>query len=149
MTLWQAAAPASSLGFTLVGLVILLPVILGYTAWSYRVFRGKPTQAGHLRLRSPTRRFQRAACAAAQIAGDAHFRAGRCPGCPAPPGAGRPGQGPQRNERTRLLPAGAAPRAAAVEGGCAPGPARAAGAVGGRTGPAGAAAGLAAGRAAR
>jgi cytochrome d ubiquinol oxidase subunit II len=41
MTLWQAAAPASSLGFTLVGLVILLPVILGYTAWSYRVFRGK------------------------------------------------------------------------------------------------------------
>ena len=45
MTLWQAAAPASSLGFTLVGLVILLPVILGYTAWSYRVFRGK-VQAG-------------------------------------------------------------------------------------------------------
>lgn len=41
MTLWQAAAPASSLGFTLVGLVVLLPVILGYTAWSYRVFRGK------------------------------------------------------------------------------------------------------------
>jgi cytochrome d ubiquinol oxidase subunit II len=41
MTLWQAAAPASSLGFSLVGLVVLLPVILGYTAWSYRVFRGK------------------------------------------------------------------------------------------------------------
>jgi cytochrome d ubiquinol oxidase subunit II len=41
MTLWQAAAPASSLSFSLVGLVILLPVILGYTAWSYRVFRGK------------------------------------------------------------------------------------------------------------
>ncbi len=40
MTL-AAAAPASSLGFSLVGLVILLPVILGYTAWSYRVFRGK------------------------------------------------------------------------------------------------------------
>ena len=43
MTLWQAAAPASSLGFSLVGLVLLLPVILGYTAWSYRVFRGKVT----------------------------------------------------------------------------------------------------------
>jgi len=41
MTLWQAAAPASSMGFSLVGLVVLLPVILGYTAWSYRVFRGK------------------------------------------------------------------------------------------------------------
>lgn len=27
MTLWQAAAPASSLGFTTVGLVVLLPVI--------------------------------------------------------------------------------------------------------------------------
>ncbi|OEZ01619.1 MULTISPECIES: cytochrome d ubiquinol oxidase subunit II [Stenotrophomonas] len=41
MTLWEAAAPASSMGFSLVGLVVLLPVILGYTAWSYRVFRGK------------------------------------------------------------------------------------------------------------
>jgi len=41
MTLWDAAAPPSSLGFSLVGLVVLLPVILGYTAWSYRVFRGK------------------------------------------------------------------------------------------------------------
>jgi len=29
------------MGFSLVGLVVLLPVILGYTAWSYRVFRGK------------------------------------------------------------------------------------------------------------
>lgn len=31
----------SSLGFSLVGLAVMLPVILGYTAWSYRVFRGK------------------------------------------------------------------------------------------------------------
>ncbi|MCL7714690.1 cytochrome d ubiquinol oxidase subunit II [Stenotrophomonas mori] len=43
MTLWQAAAPTSSLGFSMVGLVLLLPVILGYTVWSYRVFRGKVT----------------------------------------------------------------------------------------------------------
>ena len=43
LTLWQAAAPASSLGFSMVGLVLLLPVILGYTVWSYRVFRGKVT----------------------------------------------------------------------------------------------------------
>src|SRR5690606_41836913 len=40
-TLWQAAAPASSQVFALVGLVMLLPLVLGYTAWSYRVFRGK------------------------------------------------------------------------------------------------------------
>jgi len=43
MTLWQAAAPTSSLGFSMVGLLLLLPVILGYTVWSYRVFRGKVT----------------------------------------------------------------------------------------------------------
>jgi len=48
LTLWQAAAPASSLGFSLVGLVLLLPVILGYTVWSYKVFRGKVTaEAGY------------------------------------------------------------------------------------------------------
>ncbi|MFA9460038.1 cytochrome d ubiquinol oxidase subunit II [Thiohalorhabdus methylotrophus] len=43
LTIEAAAAHPSSQGFTLVGLVILLPVILGYTAWSYRVFRGKIT----------------------------------------------------------------------------------------------------------
>jgi len=42
-TIWEAAAPASSQGFAMVGLVVLLPLILGYTAWSYRVFRGKVT----------------------------------------------------------------------------------------------------------
>jgi len=41
MTLWEAAAPPSSQGFMLAGVAVLLPVILGYTAWSYRVFRGK------------------------------------------------------------------------------------------------------------
>jgi cytochrome bd ubiquinol oxidase subunit II len=41
LSIWDAAAPPSSQGFVLVGLVVLLPVILGYTAWSYRVFRGK------------------------------------------------------------------------------------------------------------
>ena len=41
LTLWQAASPPSSQGFVLAGLVVLLPAILGYTAWSYRVFRGK------------------------------------------------------------------------------------------------------------
>lgn len=41
LTVWQAAAPPASQGFALVGLVVLLPAILGYTWWSYRVFRGK------------------------------------------------------------------------------------------------------------
>jgi cytochrome d ubiquinol oxidase subunit II len=41
LTLWEAASGAASQGFLLVGVVLLLPVILGYTAWSYRVFRGK------------------------------------------------------------------------------------------------------------
>ncbi|WP_045769490.1 cytochrome d ubiquinol oxidase subunit II [Xanthomonas albilineans] len=43
LTIWEAASPPSSQGFVLVGLALLLPVILGYTAWSYRVFRGKIT----------------------------------------------------------------------------------------------------------
>ena len=41
LTIWDAASPPSSQMFVLVGLVVLLPVILGYTWWSYRVFRGK------------------------------------------------------------------------------------------------------------
>ena len=38
-----AAAPASSQLFTLVGAVVIIPVILAYTGWSYYVFRGKVT----------------------------------------------------------------------------------------------------------
>ena len=41
LTIWEAASPPSSQGFVLVGLVVMLPVILGYTFWSYRVFAGK------------------------------------------------------------------------------------------------------------
>ena len=41
LTIWQAAAPDSSLAFALVGTVVLVPVILGYTAYAYWVFRGK------------------------------------------------------------------------------------------------------------
>ena len=37
----QAAAPADSQLFMLVGTVIMVPLILAYTAWSYWVFRGK------------------------------------------------------------------------------------------------------------
>ncbi len=41
LTIWQAAAPESSLWFTLVGTIVLIPLILGYTAYAYWVFRGK------------------------------------------------------------------------------------------------------------
>ncbi len=41
VTIHQAAAPDSSLLFMLVGALVLLPLILGYTAYSYWVFRGK------------------------------------------------------------------------------------------------------------
>ena len=41
LTIWQAAAPDSSLAFALVGALILVPIILVYTAYSYWVFRGK------------------------------------------------------------------------------------------------------------
>ncbi|MFM0609735.1 cytochrome d ubiquinol oxidase subunit II [Paraburkholderia sediminicola] len=41
VTLDQAAAPRSSQLFTLVGAVVILPIILIYTTVGYRVFRGK------------------------------------------------------------------------------------------------------------
>ena len=41
ITIWQAAAPANSQVFMLFGVAVLIPLILGYTAWAYWVFRGK------------------------------------------------------------------------------------------------------------
>jgi cytochrome d ubiquinol oxidase subunit II len=41
LTIEEAAAPQSSLLFALVGAVILIPIILAYTAYAYWVFRGK------------------------------------------------------------------------------------------------------------
>ena len=40
ITLWQAAAPANSLRFLLVGMVIMLPVLLFYTGYAYHIFKG-------------------------------------------------------------------------------------------------------------
>ena len=39
----DAAAPAQSQGFALVGAVVIIPFILAYTGWAYYVFRGKVT----------------------------------------------------------------------------------------------------------
>ena len=41
MTIWEAAAHPSALTFVLIGAVIVLPAIVGYTIFSYWVFRGK------------------------------------------------------------------------------------------------------------
>jgi len=41
LSIWAAAAPRSAQIFVLVGVVIILPIILSYTALSYWVFRGK------------------------------------------------------------------------------------------------------------
>jgi cytochrome d ubiquinol oxidase subunit II len=46
ITIWQAASPENSQLFMLVGVAVLIPLILGYTAWAYWVFRGK-VRAGH------------------------------------------------------------------------------------------------------
>jgi cytochrome d ubiquinol oxidase subunit II len=40
-TLWQAASSEGTQAFLLVGTLVLLPIILMYTGWSYWVFRGK------------------------------------------------------------------------------------------------------------
>ncbi|HDZ1986571.1 TPA: ubiquinol oxidase subunit II, partial [Klebsiella pneumoniae] len=37
----QAAAPVMSQSFMLAGSLVIIPVILVYTFWSYYVFRGK------------------------------------------------------------------------------------------------------------
>lgn len=41
LTIWEAAAPDESLSFLLYGAVVLVPMILCYTAYAYWVFRGK------------------------------------------------------------------------------------------------------------
>ena len=49
LTIKEAAAPDNSLGFLLVGAVILIPIILAYTGYAYWVFRGKvdPNEGYH------------------------------------------------------------------------------------------------------
>jgi cytochrome bd ubiquinol oxidase subunit II len=49
LLIWEAAAPDASLKFTLVGTLVLVPLILAYTAYAYWVFRGKidPSEGYH------------------------------------------------------------------------------------------------------
>ncbi len=41
VTIWEAASAPESLMVILVGAAVVLPAILGYTIYVYRVFRGK------------------------------------------------------------------------------------------------------------
>ena len=43
LTIWQAASSTESLWIIFVGACVVLPIIVGYTVFSYRVFRGKAT----------------------------------------------------------------------------------------------------------
>lgn len=47
VTIWDAAAPPQSQSFMLVGAMIIIPIILIYTAWAYWVFRGKAGVHGY------------------------------------------------------------------------------------------------------
>ena len=47
ISIWQAAAPYSSQLFMLIGALVLIPIILAYTAFSYWVFRGKVGEEGY------------------------------------------------------------------------------------------------------
>lgn len=47
VTIWEAAAPARSQIFMLIGASVLIPIILAYTAWAYWVFRGKVAGDGY------------------------------------------------------------------------------------------------------
>ena len=43
LTIWDASSSAYTLGVMLLGVVILLPVVLAYTAWVFHVLRGRIT----------------------------------------------------------------------------------------------------------
>ena len=43
ITIWQAAISPSSMGIILVGAAVVLPMIIGYTVFAYRIFWGKST----------------------------------------------------------------------------------------------------------
>jgi cytochrome d ubiquinol oxidase subunit II len=47
ITIWDAAAPERSQIFMLVGAGLTMPLIIGYTAWAYWVFRGKVADEGY------------------------------------------------------------------------------------------------------
>lgn len=47
ITIWEAAAPDNTLKFILVGALVMLPVLLAYTFYAYRIFKGKVNESLH------------------------------------------------------------------------------------------------------
>lgn len=47
VTIWDAAAPAASQMFMLIGVAVTMPLIIFYTGWTYWIFRGKVGQNGY------------------------------------------------------------------------------------------------------
>ncbi|MCJ8318773.1 MAG: cytochrome d ubiquinol oxidase subunit II [Colwellia sp.] len=47
ITIWEAASARNSLMFIFIGVVVVLPTIIGYTIFSYRVFWGKTTKLNY------------------------------------------------------------------------------------------------------
>jgi cytochrome d ubiquinol oxidase subunit II len=47
LTIWQAAAHPSALEFVLAGALFVLPFLVGYTLYAYRVFSGKVKEGDH------------------------------------------------------------------------------------------------------
>ena len=45
LTIWDASSSQRTLGIMLLSVVVLLPVVFGYTSWVYRVLRGPVTSA--------------------------------------------------------------------------------------------------------
>ena len=44
LTIWEAAAAPESLMVIFIGAIIVLPVVIGYSIYAYRIFRGKATE---------------------------------------------------------------------------------------------------------
>jgi cytochrome bd ubiquinol oxidase subunit II len=51
LTVWDASSSHRTLGIMLIAVIVLLPVVLAYTAWVYRMLRG-PVTAEQIRLNS-------------------------------------------------------------------------------------------------
>lgn len=47
LTFWEAAAPDTTLRFILIGVVIMLPILIAYTLYAYRIFWGKSDDGYH------------------------------------------------------------------------------------------------------
>ena len=47
LTIWQAAAAPESLMIIFVGAMVVLPIIVAYSAFAYRVFWGKATDLSY------------------------------------------------------------------------------------------------------